>query len=746
MTSQLMASPVMSAAPAPTPPAPSSRRRGEAAVVLVVAAIAGIAAATARPSPIGRPLVDAVVVGVAAGAVTLAGATAPRWTLVVLAATAIAIGGAPAVAAAGVVALGLALLAAPQRRYRTVLAAMSTAIAVGALGRAELDAAFGVTAAISLTACTLVFLAGIRNRSRRVRRVAYAAIAVGFAFAAVSVVAFGLAAYNSRHDLTQGVRAAEQAVAALEVGDYETAEREFEVAADALDRANAELSSPLVAGAGFVPVIAQHHDAAFDMSAVGAVGAAAVAAALDDVDPDALRFERGRIDVAAITALADPLHRVEAALHDLHATVDESMSPWLVGRAAVEMRDFQTSVAEHLPQLENALDVVERAPRLLGAERPRVYLVLFTTPSEARALGGFTGNYAELSIDDGQLALRNLGRASEFDAAAQAAGVRVAGPRDFLERYGQFGYDGPVGGGTLRNLNMTPNFPWVGAIARDVYAETTGRTVDGVIAVDPYVIAALLEYSGPIQLTTFAQQLDAGNAAPFLLRDQYVLGAEDNEQRVDALAEAAEHTMSAVLGGSLPDPTTIAGDLAPLAEQRRLMLWSADPVVQQLIEQIDLDGAIPDLDGREGWSVTFSNAGGSKIDSFLVPTTSYSSSVDAATGRTAAELRVRLSNTAPANGLPRYVIGNDVGLPPGTSRLYVSAYSSLDLAEATVDGEPVTLERESEAGWNVYSQFVEIPPGGTVTLVFALDGVVAKPGEVVTWQQPLAFDVDPTVV
>jgi hypothetical protein len=201
--------------------------------------------------------------------------------------------------------------------------------------------------------------------------------------------------------------------------------------------------------------------------------------------------------------------------------------------------------------------------------------------------------------------------------------------------------------------------------------------------------------------------------------------------------------MAAVLAGSLPDPTTIAGDLGPLVAERRLMVWSADPAIQQLIEQIHLDGAMPDPEGREGWSVTFSNTGGSKIDSFLSPSIDYRSTVDPTTGRTTARLTVRLHNDAPASGLPRYVIGNDVGLPPGTSRLYVSAYSSLALADASLDGAAIVPDEGVEAGWNVYSESVDIPPGGVVELVFELRGVVARPGEVVTWRQPLAFDVGP---
>ena len=47
----------------------------------------------------------------------------------------------------------------------------------------------------------------------------------------------------------------------------------------------------------------------------------------------------------------------------------------------------------------------------------------------------------------------------------------------------------------------------------------------------------------------------------------------------------------------------------------------------------------------------------------------------------------------------------------------------------------------TEAEWNVYSRLVNIPAGEAVALEFRVEGVVATPGEVVTWTQPLAIEV-----
>ena len=692
--------------PGPQPPP----ARSSTPLVAVLAAVAGVAAALAPPSPTGRTGVDSLMVGISASAVTMAAARAPLWALVLAAGAAITIAGNPVAIAAGVLALLLAIVSRRRRGAGSLdgaaLGAISAGLAVNAMARAQLDVAFGLTSLVSIAACTVLFFAGIQRYSRAVRRTVYVAAAVVVVAAVASTVVFGLAALRARHAFVSGVRLAEVAVASLEHGDYDSAAVEFDQAAAALEQAHAEVSSPWARGAGLVPVVAQHYHASVDLSAVGANGSVIVAEALREIDPQTLRVEGGRIDLAAVSALASPLGRVETALEDLHAIVDRSDSPWLIGPAEYEIADFQESIAAHFPQLENALDAIELAPGLLGDGEPRTYLILFTSPVEARGLGGSVASYAELLADDGQLSVSVGGVAS---------------------------------GLVFDELTMTADFPRVGEEARDTYARTTGRAVDGVIALDPYVLAALLDYAGPIQLTTFDQQLDRYNAPQFLLHDQYVAGVDDGEN-IDALDEAAVRMMDALLAGSLPDPTALANNLGPLAADRRLSMWSADPEAQQLLEQVGLAGSIPALDGREGWAVTVSNAAGNKIDGFLSTATWYDSSVDAATGRTSAVIRVELTNTAPQSGLSHDVIGNDIGLQVGTSRLEVSAYSSLALVGATVEGSPVSVEETTETGWNVYSHLVDVPAGEVVTLEFQVEGVVPQPGEVVTWQQPLAVE------
>ena len=596
----------------------------------LVAAAAAILAAASPAQPTGSPVADVAFLAAGTAAVVLVGATAPWWAAAVAAGVALAIAGAPLLMLLAALALAAALWAGARRRDRPEVLAASLGLTLNVLARAELDARFGATALISGAVIALVVLTGFLGQTSRARKVTFVGAALVAVALGVATAGFGAAAAQSRGDLAGGLRWAEQGVSSLENGDFEGAAESFRSASEVLATANERMSKPWTSAAAFVPVVAQHRSAVLDMSGVGADGAATVAEALEEIDLDALRTVDGRFDLAELTALEGPLSRVREALDDLQQTTQAARSPWLVNRADYELDDFESSIEEHLPALENSLQAIDLAPDMLGAGEPRTYLVLFTTPSESRGLGGFIGSYGELTIDDGRLTLSNFGRAQDLDAAAVQAGARVEGHEAFLRQYGRFGYgdDGAVGNAAFRNLAMSPDFPTVAEIGASLYEQTTGREVDGVIAMDPFVVSALVRYVGTIDLPTVGVQLDAGSAIPYLLLDQYVLGAADNDTRADGLAEAASLTFDALLGGALPDPITLSRDLGPLTSERRLLVWSADPEEQALLERVHVAGSIPESAGSDGWAVTVSNGGGNKIDHFLQRRASYETSTD----------------------------------------------------------------------------------------------------------------------
>jgi hypothetical protein len=73
--------------------------------------------------------------------------------------------------------------------------------------------------------------------------------------------------------------------------------------------------------------------------------------------------------------------------------------------------------------------------------------------------------------------------------------------------------------------------------------------------------------------------------------------------------------------------------------------------------------------------------------------------------------------------------------------MYLSVYSPWEFTLAEVDGTQTGMEVEQERGWNVYSRFVDIPPGGEVVLRLGFAGELepGTPYELTLRPQPLSY-------
>jgi hypothetical protein len=293
-------------------------------------------------------------------------------------------------------------------------------------------------------------------------------------------------------------------------------------------------------------------------------------------------------------------------------------------------------------------------------------------------------------------------------------------PPDFAARYRRFDV-----ATTWRNITMSPDLPSIAQAAAELYPQSGGQKIDGVLTVDPVGLAALMRFTDDIQVEGIDQPLTADNVADYLLRDQYLQFEGDVEQRIDVLEEVARITFERLTAVDLPGPAEISEALDPVVDGGHIQFAPLDPGSAQALDALGVSGALPVLtEGQDSVTVTTSNAGGSKIDVYLERALDYHVGWDPVTGQVSSTLRLQLTNTAPAEGLPDYVIGNGIGLPWGTNRSFVSIYSPYRMAASRIDGQAAPLQSELETGRNVYSTFVTIPPGGTVTVELDLAGTL----------------------
>ena len=699
--------------------------------VLVVVVVTGLALAVLGLNPTGSTFADVVVLAIGGVAAVWCGASAPWWSIAALGALGTALAGSWVGAALGLLVVIDSVVAGRMGLATRFVRAGLIGGAMVSLALALEIGPWGVNAAIAIGAVVVIGAIGILVRPEG-RRVGLIALAAFGAVAVASVVAAALVGQSARADLVAGNSDARSGLRHLEAGDFDRAQESFTDAATSFDRAAGALGSPLVQPARLVPVVSQHVEAGAELSRAAFDAARTVERQLESIDVDALTINDGRIDLEAVRSLSGSMAELQLAIDDLDDAVTAARSGWLLDPVVRVLDDLTDDLERQRDRGEHVVAALEVAPEMLGGDGERVYLVMFTTPAEARGQGGFMGNWAELSIDDGRITMSEYGNDEELNEGGPRPRRLEHAPPDWIERYGQFGFvhdDGNVGEVPWKNITMSPNFPATAQVAAELYPQSGGRPVDGVFALDVYALEALIGLVGPIEVDGAPRPLNGKNAAEFLLFEQYL--TDDHGSRGDMLNAVTVAAVDRMLRTNPPDPLDLGKKMAPLVDERRVVAWSAHDAEQELFATLGLDGAL--RSGVEQMvSVSLVNGGGSKIDSFL------DHDVEVVRGPDGLQLRLELVNEAPAGGLPDFIIGNMVGLPTGTSRLWVTGYASVPITGATANGEPLDAGFSSEAGLAAVSAFVELGPGTSTVVEFDLDAPDLAPDDFDVVLQPLA--------
>ena len=709
-----------------------------------VAAVGAVLAALSGCEPTGNAVGDAVCTGGLAAFTIWMAANASWWSLT-LAGTLASVGAVGSLTGMVLGAAGAAvgLWLGDRRASLPAWRCASAVLTVLALLRLTVNPFFGASTVLASGVMLFLIGVGLQRRRRHLRRRIVKYTLVGLGMVVVAVVALALSALNGRDRIETGYRGLLDGLDQLQAGDATAAAATLHRTADALADAADSLDAPWVQPSRLVPIAAQHQQAGSQLMGQAAESAEAAADALDLIDFDALSIEGGRIDVGALAVLAEPLARLQVAVEGLSQALDDADSPWLVGALTDRLATYRDRADDTARQAATISAVARTGPALLGADEPRRYFVGFASPAEGRGLVGVMGNYAIITITDGVIEQTEFGRINELSNRPTVTPYNLQMTDEFHARYGRYGGGDFAGDPASRafwsNVTMSPDMPTVGTVIEQLWTHVGGEPLDGVIILDPAALAGLLQATGPVVVPGLEPPMSAQNVEQFLLLDQYAL---DTPERSDMLEAVATATLDAVLSGSLPGPQDLAEALAPAASEGHLLMWAVRADEQALLELVGIDGALPRLEGHDGLAVVTNNAIANKIDSFLERSVTYEAQYDAVTGAVTGTVTIALTNTAPATGLPSYVIGSEfLALPLGTNRTLLSVYSPLQQRAATLDGEPVGLSRDTELGWNVFTLQLDLAPGETRTIVLQLDGFVNGGGyELVLRPQPMATD------
>jgi hypothetical protein len=463
------------------------------------------------------------------------------------------------------------------------------------------------------------------------------------------------------------------------------------------------------------------HEMAASLSGL-AVAAEPLTPYADRIVAGQLRTPSGAIDVASFATVAPLLKHLsselDASAKQLGAIALSDVRPEVSGPLG-ELRD---AIVQTAPTVATAADVAAWVPAMMGADKPRDWLVLLQNPAEARGSGGFVGGYVVLRSDKGSISATSSGTSTDLTTTPIPTEAAPADSRllwgDLLQAWNTY--------------NLSPHFPLTAELSA-AGMKARGKPVSGVIAVDPATIAAMLSVTGPV--TAAGYTIDASNVEQFFTVDIYAKIADNTERDVVSM-----QLVSAVLAAFLaaqPDPVALIEALKEPVAGGHLLVWSAEPDEQAWLASTGVGGELPDSAGSVV-AVAFNNAAANKLDAFVQTEVDYAPGRCVTKPLQSSSLSVRVRNDTPASLTdPSGIYGrlDDPAAPAGSTNMLVHIYAPLgaNFLSATIDGKDAPLYLGEERNRPVWWTYLPVERGQERVID-------------VQFEEPMVLGVEPRVI
>lgn len=346
-------------------------------------------------------------------------------------------------------------------------------------------------------------------------------------------------------------------------------------------------------------------------------------------------------------ALVDELGQIAKKARAELRGLDLGPSQALVGPLA----DARTKFARQLGKVRRSMAEVDDASLGIGemAKGPTKYLVLAANNSEMRAGSGMLLTAGVMTMQGGQF---DLGPMVDTGFLLVPAGaVPISG--DLAARWG---WADPSQ--EWRNLAMSPRFPANAKLAAEMWKAKTGEAVDGVIAIDPLGLQALIEVSGPVLVD--GKLITKDNVVRETLLQSYLdYSVDEGDPNSGQVGNRARRERASVIARAVVDQLDAKGwdvanlveDLQKAAQGRHVLAWSSKPEQQRGWEAAGVSGQLR----RDSLLVALQNRAGNKLDQFM----HLSGRLEhrSVSGGSEVTVSIHIENQTPTEGLNTFVEG-----------------------------------------------------------------------------------------
>jgi hypothetical protein len=266
-----------------------------------------------------------------------------------------------------------------------------------------------------------------------------------------------------------------------------------------------------------------------------------------------------------------------------------------------------------------------------------------------RAGSGMLLSAGVMTMQNGQFDLGNMTDTKSLMVPAGA--VPISG--DLAARWG---WTDPSQ--EWRNLSMSPRFPDNAALAAQMWKARTGETVDGVIAIDPVGLQALIDISGPVMVD--GKLITKDNVIREILLQSYLDYESDSDDPNSGAAPTQDrHERASDIARAIVDQldqkgwdvASLVDDLQKAAQGRHILAWSSVPEQQRGWEAAGVSGKLrPD-----SLLLALQNRVGNKLDQFMHVSALFEHR--AVSGGSEVTVSIHIENQTPTEGLNTFVEG-----------------------------------------------------------------------------------------
>jgi uncharacterized protein (DUF2164 family) len=375
-------------------------------------------------------------------------------------------------------------------------------------------------------------------------------------------------------------------------------------------------------------------------------------------------------------------------------------------------------IKENLPILQGVVDkaipLVEALPSLAGYPEQKNYLFLLENNHELRPTGGFIGTYGILRVNAGEIGEFKTDNIYNLDNPAKEF-VSIEPPEPIAQYIKTTQW-------LMRDSNWSPDFPTSAQKAEEFYhlESQSQENIDGVIAVTPEFIKALIKLTGPIEVS--GEEFDDTNLVEKLQDEvgyKYWNKGLDDNTRKEIINTMANVLMERILSLPKEKYADLWLTFVENVDQKQILLYLKDEDLQQYISEANWDGRIKDTEytGRDYAMVIDANMAALKTDGVMEK--DYNYSITEENDELIATLKLHYRNNGVGYGpfppTTRYLSYTRIYVPRGSELISSDGF----LTDSKINGgKPAAalVTQDEEFNKTIFEGFLNVEPQSDLTI------------------------------